>query len=230
MTAGSGMQHAEMFPLLYTDGPNTCELFQIWLNLPSSKKFVTPSYKMLWAESIPIVAERDKSGNLVEIDLVAGSYKHFKAPAPTPDSWAANPENEVIIWQIKLSENAEFIIPPAVNEVNRTLYFFEGETISIEEKKLKPMVAIELNARNEITVINGSKAARLLMLQGKPIGEPVVPYGPFVMNSMEEIEQAFTDFRKTQFGGWPWPRPDMVHEKNSGRFARYEDGAVERMP
>ena len=59
------------------------------------------------------------------------------------------------------------------------------------------------------------------MLQGRPIGEPVAQYGPFVMNDQAGIEQAFADYRATGFGGWPWPTDDPVHARDAGRFARH---------
>jgi len=68
----------------------------------------------------------------------------------------------------------------------------------------------------------------MLLLQGRPIGERIVQYGPFVMNSRVEIDQAIAEFRETQFGGWPWPSSDPVHPRQEGRFARYPDGHVER--
>jgi quercetin 2,3-dioxygenase len=76
-------------------------------------------------------------------------------------------------------------------------------------------------------VENGNEDAFLLLLQGCPINEPVVQHGPFVMNSAEEIHQAYADYRKTQFGGWPWSRYDMVHPRERGRFAIYSDGKEE---
>ena len=224
MTAGSGLQHSEMFPLLKKDEPNTFELFQIWLNLPAASKFVTPMYKMLWSESIPKIILKDVNQKKIEIDLAAGKYQNYVAPEPAPDSWAANPANEVNIWQIKLEENAVWEIPTATGKVTRSLYFFEGETINVESNDIQLNHVLELDAGREITVKNGNKPSRLLLLQGKPIEEPVEQYGPFVMNNMAEIEQAFADYRKTQFGGWPWPRTDMVHEKDKGRFARFENG------
>jgi redox-sensitive bicupin YhaK (pirin superfamily) len=224
MTAGSGLQHSEMFPLLKKEEKNTCELFQIWLNLPAASKFVTPTYKMLWSESIPKIILKDNNQRNIEIELAAGKYMNFSAPAPAPDSWAANPENEVNIWQIKLEENAVWEIPASVGKVNRSLYFFQGETIIVEGDKIQRNHVLELDGKQEITVKNGSKPARLLLLQGKPIGEPVAQYGPFVMNNMTEIQQAFSDYQKTRFGGWPWPRTDVVHGNERGRFARFDNG------
>lgn len=224
MTAGSGLQHSEMFPLLKNDEPNTCELFQIWLNLPAKSKFVTPTYKMLWAEEIPKIALKDINQKNIEIELAAGKYLNFRAPEPAPDSWAANEENEVNIWQIKLEENAVFEIPAAKGKVTRSLYFFEGESITAEDTAIYPNQVLELNGGMEFAFKNGKKPARLLFLQGKPIEEPVEQYGPFVMNNMAEIQQAFNDYQRTRFGGWPWPRTDMVHGKTKGRFARFVDG------
>jgi hypothetical protein len=76
----------------------------------------------------------------------------------------------------------------------------------------------------------GSVDVELLLLQGKPINEPVVQYGPFVMTTKEEIAQAFTDYRRDQFGGWPWPSTSPVHPREEGRFARHADGKIERAP
>ncbi len=224
MTAGKGLQHSEMFPLLNKDRENTCELFQIWLNLPAANKFVNPTFKMLWSESIPKIKLKDFNQKSIEIEVAAGKYGDFQAPDPAPDSWAANPANEVNIWQIKLEENAVWEIPAAVGKVNRSLYFFEGETLEIESSKIQINHVIELDASTKISIKNGDKPARLLLLQGKPINEPVEQYGPFVMNNMEEIQEAFSDYQKTRFGGWPWPRTDMVHGNKTGRFARFENG------
>lgn len=227
MTAGSGLQHSEMFPLLKKTENNPCELFQIWLNLPKSQKFCNPYFKMLWNEDIPFYKEQDPKGKSIEVRIIAGGIKDVIAPRPAPDSWAADLHNEVAIWLIKLEENAEWTLPPASFGINRSLYFYKGSSLEIAGINLQSYHSVDLLADQNVLIKNGGTDAYILLLQGKAIDEPVVQYGPFVMNSREEIQQAFDDFRKTQFGGWPWKKYDNVHSKDKGRFARYADGKEE---
>ena len=84
-----------------------------------------------------------------------------------------------------------------------------------------------LNAGEPTTIINGSEPSRILMLQGKPLQEPVAKYGPFVMNTNQEIQEAVQDYQRTQFGGWPWPTHEHTHDKTRGRFALHADGRLE---
>jgi redox-sensitive bicupin YhaK (pirin superfamily) len=227
MTAGKGVQHSEMFPLVYDDKENPLEIFQIWLNLPKAKKFVDPHYAMLWAEDIPVVEIPDVKGNKTEVTLIAGELKGTSAPSPAPESWAMDPANDVAIWTIKMQPGAEWTIPSTPNSVNRVLYFYRGSTISIGENNVDNYHSVELNAEMETVLKNSDDEAYLLYLQGRPINEPVVQHGPFVMNSQEEILETFRDYQQTQFGGWPWPRHDQVHPRESKRFARYASGDEE---
>jgi len=227
MTAGAGLQHAEMFPLLNKNSENPLELFQIWLNLPKKKKFCKAHYAMLWAEDIPVYTEKDKNGKLIEATVIAGKIGDVAAPDPSPDSWAAYEKNEVGILLIKLEANAKWTIPSASPEVNRSLYFYRGSDLNVAGIGLKPYHSVELLADQPVIIENGNQHAFLLLLQGQPINEPVAQHGPFVMNTVEEIHQAFSDYRNTQFGGWPWPRHDNVHSREIGRFAKYSDGREE---
>lgn len=227
MTAGSGLQHAEMFPLLSSEQPNRMELFQIWMNLPAVKKMVQPHYKMLWAEQMAEVASQDALGRSTRVQLIAGELEGVRATPPAPDSWAADPQNEVAIWIIQMEAGARWQLPAASALVKRNLYFFEGAELHVEGELLPANHAVEIEPARQVELAAVAQPARLLLLQGRPIGEPVVQYGPFVMNTEREIHQTYADFRKNQFGGWPWPVSDPVHPRERGRFARYADGSEE---
>ena len=227
MTAGKGVQHSEMFPLIHKDKENHMELFQIWLNLPKKNKMVDAHFKMLWSETIPKYMITDQNGKLIKVEVMAGQLDQYKAPTPPPNSWAADPNNEVAIWNIKLEPGAQWTIPKASPGINRTIYYYEGQEINIAKTTISKYQAVEVHADENITIQNGNTQGRILILQGRPINEPVIQYGPFVMNTKEEINQAFEDYHKTQFGGWPWKKGDQVHDRNAGRFALHADGTKE---
>ncbi|MBX2803779.1 MAG: pirin family protein [Myxococcales bacterium] len=228
MTAGKGIVHAEMFPLVQREADNPLELFQIWLNLPAERKLTTPAFKMLWADTIPTRTVADSKGGTTRITVYAGSLLDLTAPTPAPDSWAADPANEVGIWSIKLEPGALFTVPPARGPVNRVLYAFSGESLHVASTQVQPKVGVQVDGGLPAPILNGPAPAEVLVLQGRPIGENVAHYGPFVMNTRAELEQAFADYRSTGFGGWPWPQDDPVHEPVEGRFARHADGTLER--
>ena len=187
---------------------------------------VDPYYAMFWKESIPVHRMKDKKGYSIEIEIMAGVINGIKAPDPAPDSWAARPENEVAIWHIQMEADASWILPPASKEVNRSLYFFSGDKVELAGQSVDSGFGMDLRPDRSLELINGGKEGRFLLLQGLPIQEPVVNYGPFVMNTKEEIQQTYRDYQETQFGGWPWPRPDQVHGQRK-RFALHADGREE---
>ena len=227
MTAGKGMQHAEMFPLIKQDEANPLHLFQVWLNLPAKDKFVEPHYKMLWSEDIPVIAQTDEFGKKRSIRLIAGTYQETGALEPAPDSWAHEPDHKVTILLVSVDPGATFELSPVNSTINRNIYFYEGSHLTINETNIDPMSRVKLDGNSSITITNGDQPGHFLLLEGEPISEPVVAYGPFVMNSMEEIRQAFHDFNETGFGGWPWDQLDPVNSIDAGRFAKYADGTFE---
>ena len=200
LTAGKGIVHSEMFPLLNREAPNRLELFQIWLNLPKSDKFVEPHFGMLWNEQIPQRSTRDANGRTTEVIVVAGKLGDSRAPAPPPHSWAARAESDVAIWTIRMDPQATFTLPPAAADSTRSLYFFGGTTVKIGDQSIPLNTRTELRPGAEVTIENGADEAEFLVLQGRPIGEPVVQYGPFVMNSRSEIQQAFEDYQLGRMG------------------------------
>ena len=227
MTAGKGVQHSEMFPLLKTDEENPLELFQIWLNLPKKNKMVEPHFKMLWRDVIPHYKFEDSQHKNTTIEVIAGKIDSISAPTPPPDSWAADAKNEVAVWNIKMEPGATWKLPKASEGINRTLYFYEGTQLSVAGTFIPNYSAVELIAHQDVLLKAGNEPTSILVLQGKPINEPVIQYGPFVMNTKEEINRAFEDYHATQFGGWPWSRYDQVHAKDKSRFAKHADGTEE---
>lgn len=227
MTAGRGVLHSEMFPLIHSDEANPLEMMQIWLNLPSTSKMVDPHFKMLWKEDIPILRYSDNANRNTIIRLVAGSLSSATAPGATPDSWAADPDHAVCIYTIEMEANAQWMIPKTTATANRTLYYYNGTGLSIGDQSIQANHLIQLEADHDIPLNNGHAPGYLLVLEGVPINEPVVQHGPFVMNTQEEIQQTMREYGRTQFGGWPWPETEYVHARDKGRFALHSDGREE---
>jgi redox-sensitive bicupin YhaK (pirin superfamily) len=228
LTAGKGVVHCEMFPLLKTDQPNPAELFQIWLNLPARNKMVEPHFTMFWREDIARVLSKDDQGRTTELACIAGTLGDARGLPPPPDSWASQPGSDLAIWTLKMEPGARWTLPAASGHgTRRMLYFFEGSALTIAGQAVPPGSAIELAANQAVELAGGPEVTELLVLQGRPIGEPVVQYGPFVMNTKAEVQQAYADYRATEFGGWPWPASDPVHPREQGRFAQHVDGRTD---
>jgi redox-sensitive bicupin YhaK (pirin superfamily) len=237
LTAGRGIVHAEMFPLLDRTGDNPAELFQIWLNLPAARKMAAPYFTMFWAGDVPRAISVDARSRRTELTLVTG---HLPAccgegpavpPPPPPSSWAADPDADVAIATLRMAPGATWTLPAARSDATRrVLYFFAGRSVEIAGTMLREHAAIEIAAGTDVALVNADEPAEFLLLQGRPLGEPVAHHGPFVMNTRAEIVQAMDDYRRTQFGGWPWPDAAPVHGRDPARFARHPDGRVERPP
>jgi redox-sensitive bicupin YhaK (pirin superfamily) len=228
LTAGKGIVHCEMFPLVNAELPNPTELFQIWLNLPAKSKMAEPHFTMLWREDIPHRAVLDAAGRRTDITCVSGDWDNTPSLPTPPASWASEPGSDLGICTLKMASHAEWTIPATLQGgTRRQLYFFAGSGLRIQGTAINPKSAIEVRADMPCTLVNGDTESEILVLQGRPIGEPVAQYGPFVMNTQAEIQQAFADYRQTQFGGWPWGKSDPTHPRDSQRFARHADGRVQ---
>jgi quercetin 2,3-dioxygenase len=230
LTAGQGIVHCEMFPLLKPDADNPLELFQIWLNLPKADKMVAPHFSMLWSATIPRVVFKDKAGRETEVTVIAGQLDDRRGPPPPPHSWASRQDTGVAIWTIRMAPKAVFTMPKAGDaDVLRTVYFFGGSSLVVAGEKVGPKTAVMLRSDRPGRLEAGDDPVDILVLQGKPIGESIAQHGPFVMNTRAEIEQAIADYRRTRFGGWPWPNDAPVHARSERRFAKHADGRVEHI-
>ena len=234
LTAGQGVVHSEMFPLLDERGPNPLELFQIWLNLPAAAKMAAPRFTMFWARDIPKFTATDDAGRSTDVAVITGRLNDpdagVDAPLPPPpDSWAARPDADVAIWTLRMAPGARWTLPAAAGQATgRQLYFFKGQSVTVAGQAVRQPSAIALRADAAVELVNGPEASEFLLLQGRPIGEPVAQHGPFVMNTEAEITQAFADYQRTGFGGWPWPDAAPVHGRAPDRFARHPGGAEDR--
>lgn len=227
MTAGRGIEHSEMFPLLSRDTDNPLELFQIWLNLPASDKRVDPYFTMLWDQQIPRHTITDDNGIGTEVVTIVGALEGLEAPSPPPNSWASRPESGMAIWTIRIPPGGAYTLPAGPAGTNRVAYLFKGAQLRVADRDVSPEVAIQLRPNEPVLLVNGETEAEFLLLQAQPIGEPVAKHGPFVMNTEEEIRQAFTDYHAGQFGRWPWGDNAPVHPRDKQRFAIHADGRVE---
>lgn len=228
LTAGRGIVHSETFPLVDPDGPNPLELFQIWVNLPAEDKLAEPYFTMFWDADIPRVRHGEPGGPVAEITVIAGALEGVTPPAPPPSSWASRADAELAIWHVRLEPGAQWEMPGATGaDTVRTLYVFDGNGVHVDGDELPVSHAAVLRAQQAVT-LRSERGADCLVLQGRPIAEPVAQYGPFVMNTEDEIRQAFEDYRTTQFGGWPWSSDEPVNAADEGRFARRPDGTIER--
>ncbi|MFV0524709.1 MAG: pirin family protein [Acidimicrobiales bacterium] len=235
LTAGGGIVHSEMVPLIHPDADNPLELFQIWLNLPAPDKLADPYFTMLWAEDTPgLVADG------VEVTVIAGALTvragdpgaestTIEPPAPPPNSWASRPDAEVAVWHLRLDGPRPVELGPAVRgDTRRVLHVSSGTAAVIAGETAEAGTGVEVDARRPVTVVGTADGpVEILVLQGHPIGEPVVQYGPFVMNDTAGIRSTFDDFARTGFGGWPWDDDGPTHGPGSERFARHPDGREE---
>lgn len=239
VTAGAGVSHSEMFPLIYSDKPNPLDMYQIWLNLPAARKSVPPEFVMMWDEKVPVVTKESARGT-AKVTVVAGQFDSVRPLPPPTGSWAADPDSDIAVWLVDLEPNATVKIPAQNSPDTKRMFYVHGRDTMAGSPKHTGSVRVniggawvgdadgfEQDVQGRITLTNGNAPAHVLILQGKEIGEPVVQHGPFVMNTEEEIQQAFADYQRTQFGGWKWDTHGPVYGKDEPRFAVLSGGTKE---
>lgn len=232
MSAGSGVLHSEMFPLVHDDKENPLRLFQIWMNLPAKSKMTPPDYKMIWRGKMPTGNYISDNGAEVVVKVMLGEYAGVKAVEPLKHSWATDTNHHMGAVEVIMQPGTTFTLPKVSEILNRFVFFYEGtDKVKIDDYGVKQSHLFDLNGNEEITIVNGNAVAKLFIMEGEPIGEPVVAHGPFVMNTTQEIQEGFERYRRNQFGGWPWgpTERDMVNPKDAGRFASYDfDKKIDR--
>ena len=189
MTAGSGIIHEEFHSENFSKKGGLFEMVQLWVNLPAKDKNTPPRYQHLAKAGIPVVELPDEAGRL---RLIAGEYKGEKGAADT--------FTEMNVWDIVLNAGKKAVLEiPEAHNLSMVVLRGNVTLNGKEQAGAEQLVGFEKSGGN-VHIEAGSEEVKILLLSGVPIDEPVVGYGPFVMNTAEEIRQAISDFKSGKFG------------------------------
>jgi redox-sensitive bicupin YhaK (pirin superfamily) len=187
MTAASGVLHEEKHSAAFTRAGGVLEMAQLWVNLPAKHKMSPPRYQTLLAAEIPTVTLPESAGTA---RIIAGVFHE------TPG--AANTMTPVILWDIKIRKGSQTQLP-IPEGFNSAIFVRSGSVIVGQTSAAARQLAI-LEQEGTGAIVKADEDSELLIVGGEPIDEPVVAYGPFVMNTQEEIKQAIADVRAGKMG------------------------------
>ena len=189
MTAGRGIVHEEFHSREFSHKGGPFEMVQLWVNLPAKDKLTPAAYQPIAKEQIPVLALPDDAGSL---RLIAGTYQGQQGPART--------FTEMNVWDVVLHAGASTVLAlPATHNLSLAILRGEAHINGGQSAQAGTLVRFQPGGES-LELQAGENGVTLLLLSGVPIGEPVVGYGPFVMNSMAEIRQAFDEYEQGKFG------------------------------
>lgn len=189
MTAGSGVVHEEFHSPEFAEQGGLFEMVQLWINLPAKDKMTAPRYQAIQRTDIPVISLPEQQGHL---RIIAGEYQGQHGPAAT-----FTPIN---VWDGALLQDAQYVVNVPTDHTT-LLVLLEGELLINQSQKViaSSVVLFERNQDTEIELLAKANS-RFVLLTGEPLNEPIQGYGPFVMNTEQEIIQAFDDFKQGKFG------------------------------
>lgn len=194
---------------------------------------VEPHFSMLWPEEISHPPRDRRAGPHHRGDDDCRRPGGPRASRCTTALVGRRPQHDVALWHVVLDPGATWEMPAArADETVRVLDRFEGDGLDVRDangqgRNLGRSTAAVVDSPRNLRLTAAESGIELLVIQGRPIGEPVAQHGPFVIDTKAEIVQAFEEYQRTQFGGWPWDRDDPVQGTSTNRFARHADGRVE---
>jgi redox-sensitive bicupin YhaK (pirin superfamily) len=191
MTAGAGILHEEFHSDAFTRAGGMLQMIQLWVNLPARHKMTTPRYQAILNSEIPAAPLANGAGT---VRVIAGQYENAKGPAQT-----FTPMN---VWDLRLTASGSTTVSAPAGW-NTALIVLNGQIKVNSERVVQDGAMVVLSAQGSDCFIETLSDASVLLLSGEPIDEPVVGYGPFVMNTRSEIEQAIHDFNSGKFGEMP---------------------------
>ncbi|WP_043200204.1 pirin family protein [Pseudomonas putida] len=199
MTAANGIIHEEFHSPAFARSGGTLEMVQLWVNLPARDKRAAAGYQTLLASDIPVVALDADAGSL---RVIAGDYRAHQGPARTFTT--------MDVWDLRLNTGAALQLPVAAGR-NAALVVLRGNVRINGEREAGPSSLVLLDREGEDVTVEALEGASVLLLSGEPIDEPIVGYGPFVMNSQAEIAESFDDFHAGRFGQMQDEREGAQH-------------------
>ena len=188
MTAGAGILHEEFHSAEFTRTGGELKMIQLWVNLPAKDKMAAPGYQSITADLIPRVALPDNAGH---VRVIAGDYADVSGPART-----FSPLN---VWDMQLTQGHDVSLRQPAGW-STALVVLEGEISVNGAENAREGQLVVLSPQGETLHLSASADAKVLLLAGEPLGEPIVGYGPFVMNSKTQIAEAVRDFNSGRFG------------------------------
>ena len=199
MTAANGIIHEEFHSPSFARSGGTLEMVQLWVNLPARDKRAAAGYQTLLSSDIPVVALDGDAGSL---RVIAGDYRGHQGPARTFTA--------MDVWDLRLNAGASLQLPVAAGR-NAALVVLRGNVRINGEREAGPSSLVLLDRQGEDVSVEALEGASVLLLSGEPIDEPIVGYGPFVMNSQAEIAESFDDFHAGRFGQMQDEREGAQH-------------------
>jgi len=193
MTAAAGILHEEFHSEEFTQRGGTLEMVQLWVNLPARDKMATPGYQGILGAEIPALELADGAGTL---RVIAGDYEGRRGPART--------FTPMDVWDLRLRQGHQLELPLAAGRT-AMLVVLRGTVLVNGSEVVREAQLVQLDRAGAGLSLEANSDATLLLLSGEPIDEPIAGYGPFVMNSREEIAQAIQDFNSGRFGQMPNP-------------------------
>lgn len=192
MTAGRGIVHEEFHSREFSEKGGPFEMVQLWVNLPAKDKDTPASYQPISKEAIPVLSLPGDKNNAGSLRLIAGRHQGKQGPAKT--------FTEMNVWDVMLDAGASTAFTLPVTH-NLSLAILRGEVRINANQNAQAGALVCFHAGGEVLQLQaGKNGATVLLLSGMPLNEPVAGYGPFVMNSMDEIRQAFADYERGKFG------------------------------
>lgn len=188
MTAGAGIMHEEFHSAEFTRTGGELKMIQLWVNLPAKDKMAAPGYQSITADLIPRVALPDNAGH---VRVIAGDYADVSGPART-----FSPLN---VWDMQLTQGHDVSLRQPAGW-STALVVLEGEISVNGAENAREGQLVVLSQQGETLHLSATADAKVLLLAGEPLGEPIVGYGPFVMNSKTQIAEAVRDFNSGRFG------------------------------